>query len=139
MTDPDLTSAPSQVRALVSALSVDGFTVVAEQGGGAVNRVLELAGPRCSVRVTADRGQWRLDLGRPPEVGWYDTDVWTACLDGRSRGSEASSLHEQVDFVVRRWADVAAAGPDVTDRLAGEQATRARERLGLPPLIVEGS
>jgi hypothetical protein len=139
MTDPDLTTAPSEVRALVPALSVAGFTVVSEWGGGAVNRVLELAGPRCRVRVTADRGQWWLDIGRPPEVDWYDTDVWTACLDGHSTRSEPSSLEEQVDFAVRRWVDVAAAGRDVTDRLAGERAIRARERLGLPPRIGEGN
>ena len=66
MTDPDLTVAPPAVRALASCLAASGFAVVADTGGGPVNRVVELDGPGCGVRITADRGQWWVELGRPP-------------------------------------------------------------------------
>jgi hypothetical protein len=132
VTDPDLTVAPPAVRALASCLAASGFAVVADTGGGPVNRVVELDGPGCGVRITADRGQWWVELGRPPEVGWYDADVWEACLDDRPIGGDPSPLDEQVAFVRRRRADIADAAPAIDGCLSRTHARRARARLGLP-------
>ena len=131
--DPDLTSVPTVVRELASALSAAGFELAAEDGSGAVNRVLEFAGPGCRVRVTADRGQWWIHLARPPRIDWYDPDVWAACLDDRPVDREPSSLEEQSTFVLERWEEVAAAGPGLADCLARQRSIRSHARLGLPP------
>src|SRR3954466_15214807 len=133
MRDADMASLPSEVRELASALSAAGFELAVDDGSGAVNRVLEFAGPGCRVRLTADRGQWWIHLARPPRIDWYDPDVWTACLDDRPVDREPSSLAEQSTFVLERWGEVAAAGPGMADYLARQRSIRAHERLGLPP------
>jgi hypothetical protein len=133
VTDPDLTHAPPVLHALVSDLVAAGFVVVPEGGGGPVNRVVELAGPWCRVRMTADRGQWRVELGWPPQVDWYDPDVWRACLDDEALAAEPSSLDDQADFVRGRWTEVAVASPEVDACLARTRERRARGRPGLPP------
>ena len=127
--DPDLTSVPSEVRDLASALTAAGFGLSVEHGSG----VLEFAGPGCRVRVSADRGQWWIELARPPRIDWFDPDVWVACLDDRPIDREPSSLAEQCAFVLERWGEVAAASPSLADCLARQRSTRAHERLGLPP------
>src|SRR4051794_21230381 len=133
MRDADMASLPSEVRELASALTVTGFELAAEHGSGRVNRVLEFAGPGCRVRVSADRGQWWIELARPPRIDWFDPDVWVACLDDRPIDREPSSLAEQCAFVLQRWGEVAAAPPGLANCLARERSTRAHERLGLPP------
>ncbi len=135
MTVPDLGSAPGSVHALVADLTTAGFVLVSDDGEGAVNRILQLAGPWCGVRITADRGQWWVDLGRPPQVGWYDPDLWRACLDDAPVSAEPLSFDEEADFVRRRWTEVAVAPPEVDACLSRTQSQRARERLGLPPVL----
>lgn len=133
MTGPDLSAAPPVLQALAVDLGQAGFRLTGERGRGAVDRLLELTGPGCSVRLSADRGQWWVEVARTPVSDWYDPDVWVACLDDRALPLEPSPLAVQAEVVRRRWREVAAAGPAVTDRLAATRAARARRRLGLPP------
>ena len=126
---------PPAVRALVSDLIASGFAVGTDTGTSSVNRLLELTGPGCGVRITADRGEWWVELGRPPEIGWYDAGVWSACLDDRPVVGEAAPLDEQVEIVLRRWSEVAVAAAGIDDCLARTRQRRARERLGLPPVL----
>jgi len=132
----DLSQAPEGVRAMIADLDGEGFTLVAEQGAGAVNRLLELRRESCVVRITADRGEWWIELGGPALEDWFDPDIWQACLDDVPVQMEPTDLDEQVAFVRQRWPDVAKAlnsPKDHAECLDRARSTRARTRLGLPP------
>jgi len=72
----DLSQAPDAVQALVATLESKGFTLAAQRGDGAVNRLVEIRRGPIGVRVTADRGQWWVELGAAPLIDWFDPDVW---------------------------------------------------------------
>lgn len=134
----DLSQAPESIRALVANLDGEGFTVVAEQGTGGVNRLLVLRRASCDIRITVDRGEWWIELGCSA-LDWFDPDVWQACLDDVPVHMEPTELDERVAFVLQRWPDVAAAldsPQDFAGCLDRARSTRARTRLGLPPRSV---
>lgn len=132
----ELSEVPDCLRSLVAALERDGFQVVREEGGGVVNRMVELERAGCSVRISADRGEWWVDLGGPRLGDWFDPDVWESCLDGVPVMTEPADLEERVEFVLRRLGDIEraiAANPAIRTCLDQARSTRARTRLGLPP------
>lgn len=134
----DLSQAPRPIRALAERLSEDGFTLTSQEGGGVVNRLLEFQRESCSVRISADRGEWWIEVGGPTIGDWFDPDVWEACLDGVPVQIEPTELEERVEFVCQRWRDIARAlGPpcDIAECLDRARSTRARTRLGLPPRL----
>ena len=133
----DLAEAPDLIRALVSGLEAEGFALAGQRGNGLVNRLVELRRGPMGVRVTADRGQWWVELGGQPLGDWFDPDVWEACLDNVPVPMEPSELEVQVHFVRHRWHEVANRldSADVARCLDRKRSTRARTRLGLPPRI----
>lgn len=133
---PELSGVPDAVRSLVEVLEREGFKTVREEGGGTVNRVVELGRAGCAVRISADRGEWWVEVGGPGLGDWFDPDVWESCLDGVPVMTEPADLDERVDFVLRRLVDVEraiAADPAIRTCLDRARSTRARTRLGLPP------
>lgn len=132
----ELSGAPDLIRSLVETLERQGFRLLREEGGGGVNRVLELGRAGCAVRVSADRGEWWVELGGAAIGDWFDPDVWEACLDRVPVMMEPADLDERVDFVLHRMRDVEQAiadDPAIGRCLDRARSTRARTRLGLPP------
>lgn len=138
MTTADLSFAPEPIRTLVAGLEREGFTLVSEEGSGPVNRLLELRREACSLRITADRGEWWIELGGPTLGDWFDPDVWEACLDGLPVQMEPAELEDRVEFVSRRWPEIARVlivPTDVGECLDRTRSIRARTRLSLPPRL----
>lgn len=133
----DLAQAPSAIQSLVAFLEQAGFVPTTQRGDGAVNRLVELELGQLGVRLTADRGQWWIELGAASGGTWYDPDVWEACFENTPIRVEPSPTTRQAEFVRDRWREVAQhmATPSVQECLARKRSTRARERLGLPPTV----
>lgn len=133
----DLAQAPLAIQSLVAFLKHCGFVATTQRGEGGVNRLVELKRDQLGVRVTADRGQWWIELGAASGGTWYDPDVWEACLGDTRIRIDPSATADQAEFVRDRWREVAqhVATPSVQECLARKRSTRARERLGLPPTV----
>lgn len=131
----DLSGAPAEVRALANGLSRAGFKVVDELGSGTVDRRIELRHGNLSIRITADRGEWWIDLGSASFDDWFDPDVWKSCLDSEPIAMEPSEFEDGSAFVLGRWREVVQAideGGTINGCLDNARSTRARARLGLP-------
>lgn len=127
---------PGPISVLVEVLERKGFETLREEGDGLVNRVVELGRAGCAVRISADRGDWWIEIGGPGLDDWFDPDVWESCLDGLPVTTEPAELAERVKFVLRRLDELEraiAADPGLWDCLRRVRSTRARTRLGLPP------
>jgi len=138
----DLSEVPEPVSGLVPTLEAEGFELVAQRGDGTVNRLIELRRGSFGVRITADRGQWWIELGGPDLADWFDPDIWEACLDDVPVEMEPSGLQQRVDVVRARWreaADRLDSSPEIKECLDRKRSTRARTRLGLPPRYENGS
>lgn len=132
----ELSGAPDAVRSLIEDLERQGFGAISDEGSGVVNRVVELERDGCGVRISADRGEWWVELGGSRLGDWFDPDVWESCLDRVPVQTEPADLDERAAFVLRRFRDVEeaiAADPAIHTCLDRVRSTRARTRLGLPP------
>lgn len=103
---------PEPVVALVEHLNRSGFKLVRESRGGmgGVFMIYEgtIGGVPASVQINADRGRWQVLFKVGDMADWTTTDVWEAYLDGTEVGTR-EELSQQVEFVVTRAADAAAA------------------------------
>ena len=121
--DMDLSDLPEEVRVLLFDLQREGFAMVSRRGS-TVDGLIEIQNGHCAVRVSVDRGQWSLELGGHAVGGWYDPNLWQACLDDVPVSREVPDLDFQIAFIRLRWHEVSEA---LRRRgfLAGE-----RQRLG---------
>lgn len=135
---PELPDAPGAIRTLVTELTANAFRLVSQEGSGPVNIVLVLQRGRCGVRISADRGEWWIEMGGAAIGDWFDPDIWDACLRDVPVATEPMELEERTKFVRHRWRDVAKAidtPSDIVSCLDRQRSTRARTRLGLPPRL----
>jgi len=130
----EIENAPAAIASLLTRLQADGFVLASQEGSGTVNRYMEFVLGALRIRVVADRAQWWIEAGSP-DTDWFDADVWQACLDRRVIAFEPSPLDLQAEFMANRWKELVTHQLSSADCLRRTRARRARERLGLPPVV----
>lgn len=108
---PNTPVAVGETRAFLKEV---GFTLTSERSGdmggleeiyaGTINSIGLL------VRISADRGQWALEIKVPPMTRWILSSVWKAYLD--KRGMVRLPLEDEAAFVMTRLSDVVECGSD---------------------------
>jgi hypothetical protein len=134
MISVDLSSAPAAIIGLVEWLRNAGLAPVTLRADGRANQLIEISGPQgLGVHLTADRGQWFVDIGRMEWQEWFDADVWSACLSGNDVPLEPSPLAIQVQWIEDQWSSLVALGTrGPLECLIAKRRERAQGRLGLP-------
>jgi hypothetical protein len=130
----DLTSAPAAIVDLVEWLGNVGLTPATLRIDGRTNQLIEISGPQSLVvHLTADRGQWFVEIGRMEWQEWFDADVWSACLSGNDVPLEPSPLAIQVQWIEDQWPSLVALGNrEPLECLIIKRRERAQRRLSLP-------
>ncbi len=128
----DLTGAPSGIQALACELSEAGTPFEVHRFASPADqqwRALVAAG---TLQVTADRGQWFIELAPPGGSDYFDAAVWDACLTGTDVSLELWSVSAQVTWMAAFLRSGTRAVPQY-ERLHDARDRRAYGRLGLTP------
>jgi hypothetical protein len=130
----DLSAAPSAIVDLVDQLSNEGFGAETTTFGSRHNQVVVFKKQSCEVRVIADRSQWFAEMRLEGMDGWFDADVWRACLDDEDVAIEPAPLTFQVKFLLANWRRASLTDPEEMETcLLRTRSFRAYTRLGLSP------
>jgi hypothetical protein len=129
----DLISAPSSVHRLVKWLLNEGFRLEREQLGGTNNQFARFCRSPHVVEVTADRGDWSISIGLESMSATYHPDEWEAWHGHFDLAGDLSDLDHQIDFVTKRWFEVAANaghGSDAEAQIRAIGVDFVRRRFG---------
>lgn len=84
------------------------------------------------VDITADRGQWRVDIGLGKWGGErFDVEIWEACLSGHEAPSTVVPLKTQIHRITA-VAESAPTEPVTLDCLVKQRRRLAEKILGHP-------
>lgn len=95
----DVALLPEPMRRLWHSLEARGYTLTADVYDDKAfgNRYADLSKDGFTVRFVLDRGQWRLDLGRPH--AWFAPFVWHDYFAGRPGVPLAPTLEDECAYV----------------------------------------
>ncbi|MCV2393905.1 hypothetical protein OEB99_06260 [Actinotalea sp. M2MS4P-6] len=127
---PDLSLAPPAVLRLAQTLAERGAPLTIRAFDSPTNQLLGATLDVGSVRVLADGGQWFVDLAPPGLDEYFDTAVWTACLNGTDVSLDLESLDSQVGWLEEHLSS-GFAGDGRIECLRDARRRRAYGRMGL--------
>lgn len=126
---------PAEIEGLLSELTGAGFTAEEVTSPFFGDVAVTFRRGALDVRVVRDRGQWFIEVGSAG-TGFYDADIWRACLEGRAAPLDPRPLAEQAAFVLGHLGDLGAAATDAATadclQRRGLQRTTARLRRAGP-------
>lgn len=121
---------PTEIDDLRSGLTEAGFTVAEELASSSFGDLaVTFRRGILEVRVVRDRGQWSIEIAGPA-TGFYDPDIWRACLEGRAAPLDPAPLADQAAFVLGHLDELGRAAADAATpdclRRRGLERTEAR-------------
>jgi hypothetical protein len=129
---------PPELAKLAAGLIEHGYRVVEERADPEHfgDRLIVFAGQRTRVRIVRDRGQWFVDVATA-KGECYEPVIWLAHLTGQMPPLDVPGLAADVEFVLKRLADIEKAAEDETgivdESLFDWRWQRAAARRSMPP------
>jgi hypothetical protein len=129
----NFSSAPDAVKRLTDGLTTNGAQVRLVHEVSAFNQVVDFLVPDgLSLRVTTDRGQWFVEVGKQAWNDWFDADVWKAAKDDEPVPLQPSDAGWQAVWFYENWTFLTTAkSHDLLQGLLERRTYRAYKRLGL--------
>jgi hypothetical protein len=126
MSGGDLTA--KLVEGLVRSLTEGGFLQTREQTSASFgDYVAEYELSPLKIRVVRDRDQWRIEIHSMGREGWFDVDIWRACVEKANAPTLPRSFKEQSEYLLSHLAALRRSASD--ESTAGRLGEIGHDRI----------